>query len=200
MDEDVLVPPITDEQLASVVASYLNAAFNKIDVAEYHNHCLTVALGSGEAERVEVQASFEGILYAGVAATDQVAEVLNRGFELQLNRPNLKVAVAVLRERELDESSRQLVTDFATWLEQTIVKEAALVRVRATHHYYPKEIRAGLWIYEASDEIEVSEGGLVGDLTDSYVGALESFRDLIQRLANRLGVNDLLDEFRESTT
>ena len=57
-----------------------------------------------------------------------------------------------------------------------------MVRRRATHHYYPKDVRAGAWFYEASDRMGVDEGGSVGLLAEAYVRDRSSACELPQDL------------------
>jgi hypothetical protein len=189
---------ITDEEIARLTVSYLDAALNKLEVAAYHQTRLADRLRSGEAARVEVQAYFEGLLYAGVAATDQVAEVLNRAFALRLERPNLRRALGGLAGQSLDQDAEALIFDFRRWLRRAEVREAGKVRWRATHHFYPKSVRDGIWQYEASDGIGVEEGGSVGLLAEKYASDLHGLSDLVERLARVLGVEQGLRELRQN--
>ena len=192
------MPAITDPRLLQEAASYLDAALNKLEVASYCQSRLSAELESGEALRVEVQAYFEGMLYAGVAATDQMAEVANRAFALELSRPNLRASLEALRSRRLDPETAGLVTALDRWRRKPTVREAGTVRWRATHHYYPKEPRAGAWFYEASDGIGIEEGGSVGLLAEAYVRELQGLRDLIWRLASTVGAHEALTGLRDA--
>jgi hypothetical protein len=194
---DGQVPAITDPRLLQRAASYLDAALNKVEVASYCQSRLAAVLESGEALRVEVQAYFEGMLYAGVAAIDQIAEVVNRAFALELNKPNLRASLEALRTRRLERETADLVTALDRWRRKPIVREAGAVRWRATHHYYPKEPRAGAWFYEASDGIDLEEGGSVGLLAEAYVRELQTLRDLIWRLASAVGADRALTDLRD---
>jgi hypothetical protein len=112
-------------------------------------------LRSGEATRVEVQA-------AGVAATDQLAEILNRVYRLGLQPPNLRQALDALRQRELDADMQRVVGDLNRWRRRDAVREAGTVRWRATHHYSTKGVREGIWHYEAGDGIGVARAARSG--------------------------------------
>lgn len=196
--DDDQVPTIADPRLLQQVASYLDAALNKVEVAGYCQRRLAAVLQSGEALRVEVQAYFEATLYSGVAATDQVAEVANRAFALELNKPNLRAALEVLRGRRIDSEVAELVAALDRWRRNATVREAGKVRWRATHHYYPKDPRGGAWFYEASDGIGVEEGGNVGLLAEAYVGELQAFGELIWHLAAAVGADETLTEMRNA--
>jgi hypothetical protein len=189
-----------DEQLAVLSANYLDAALNKIEVAAYDQHRLADRLGSGEATRVEVQAYFEGMLYAGVAATDQLAEILDRVYGLGLQPPNLRRALDALRERQLDADIQRVLSDLNRWRRRDAVREAGTVRWRATHHYYTKSVREGLWYYEAGDGIGVDEGGTVGLLAERYVRELHDLRPLIEELALALGLIKRLRQLRAASS
>jgi hypothetical protein len=190
------VPTITDHRLLQQVVSYLDAALNKLDVASYCQRRLAAVLESDEALRVEVQTYFEAMLYSGVAATDQVAEVANLAFALELDKPNLRASLDALRDRRLAPDTAELGAALEHWRRSKTVREAGKVRWRAAHHYYPKDPRAGAWFYEASDGIGVEEGGSVGLLAEAYVGELQAFGKLIWRLAAANGANEALAEMR----
>jgi hypothetical protein len=190
--------PITDPRLLQQTASYLDAALKKVEVASYCQSRLSAVLESGEALRVEVQTYFEGMLYAGVAATDQMAEVANRGFALELNKPNLRASLEALQSRRLEPETADLVIELDRWRRKPTVREAGTVRWRATHHYYPKEPRAGAWFYEASDCIGVEEGGSVGLLAEAFVRELQALSDLIWRLASAVGAHEALTDMRDA--
>jgi hypothetical protein len=169
-----------DEREALLSACYLDAALNKIEVAEYDQRRLADRLRSGEATRVEVQAYFEGMLYAGVAATDQLAEILDRVYTLGLQPPNLRRALDALRQRPLDNETQRVVGDLNRW----------------RRHYYTKNVREGVWHYEAGDGVGVDEGGSVGLLAEQYVRDLHDLRPIVERLAEILGLDERLQQLR----
>jgi hypothetical protein len=188
---------IVDADVRLVVVSYLDAALNKIEVASYCQKRLAERLESGEAQRVEVQTYFEGLLYAGVAATDQLAEAGNRAFALRLSKPNLRAFVHALRQTRLSQPLTEFARDLEDWRENDTVREAGTVRRRATHHYYAKSVHDDTWFCEASDGIGVEETGSVGLLANAYLGQLDDLLKLIWRFAEAIGADDELKQQRE---
>jgi hypothetical protein len=71
---------------------YLHAADRKILMAAFHLDAVQETLGDDDSPStldlpIPIQAHFEGIMYSQIAAADQVAEAVNRGFELGLAPP-----------------------------------------------------------------------------------------------------------------
>lgn len=190
--------PIPNEDRVRKAASYLDAALNKLEVAAYCQTQLAATLLSERADRVKIQTYFEGTLHAGVAATDQVAEAANLGFALALDKPNLRAALNAMDGARSEADFGELVADLGRWRENDMVVEAAALRRRATHHYYPKGERQGEWIYEASDGVDIEQGGSVGALAQAFISELERFRDLIWRLATAMGAMEALAQLRDS--
>lgn len=111
---------------------YCFAARRKIDIAEYHLECLRAQASQGPLEpTIPVQAYLEGILYAFVAAADQMAEAINLGMELHLRMPNLRTALEKMPQTSIQ---RQL----ARWHDAAIAADVRDLRVPATHHHYVK--------------------------------------------------------------
>jgi hypothetical protein len=97
---------------------YLGAARRKIAIAEYHlgalEHHLKLLSPPYGSVPIAVQAHFEGILYAFVAAADQMAEVTSRPAD-----PGVR--------NHMDQ-----------WRNSSIYVDVRDIRVRATHHHYAK--------------------------------------------------------------
>jgi hypothetical protein len=115
---------------------YCKAAQRKIDIAGYHLECLRAQVGEGrlgQAVPVAVQAHFEGVLFAFVAAADQVAEAINLGMKLGLRRPNSNLKRVLEAMPPSPIQSR-----LSGWHDAPIAADVRDLRVRATHHHYAK--------------------------------------------------------------
>lgn len=111
---------------------YCHAARRKIDIAEYHLECLRAQASQGRLQpTIPVQAHLEGILFAFVAATDQMAEAINLGMELQLKNPNLRTALKKMPPVPIQ-------GQLTRWHDAAIAADIHDLRVRATHHHYVK--------------------------------------------------------------
>lgn len=113
---------------------YLVAARRKIDIADFHAQSLGRLAGScraGELPSVEQQAHFEGVLYAFVASTDQVAEAIVLARDENLLNANLQQAL-----EEMPKSP--LRTRLFEWWQAPIAADLRDIRRRATHHHYRK--------------------------------------------------------------
>jgi hypothetical protein len=114
---------------------YTKAARRKIRIAQYHLGSLEEHEGAPghyhEEVPIPIQASFEGILYATIAASDQIAEAINVGFGLGLPQPTLQTALEAMPKSHL--RSRLL-----EWQQAPIAADVRDIRRRATHHHYVK--------------------------------------------------------------
>jgi hypothetical protein len=118
----------------SDLREYAIAARRKLLIAHYHLGMLTdpvLVKDDGSAVLVATQAHFEGVLYAFIAAGDQVAELLNLGFNLGLGHANLWGIIKVMPDSALRDR-------LSTWQETPIAVDARGLRRRATHHHYRK--------------------------------------------------------------
>lgn len=114
---------------------YCFAVRRKIDIAEYHLACLRIQTSEGQLEpTIPVQAHFEGILFAFVAATDQMAEAINLGAKLGLENPNLQKALEAMPRSAIRGR-------LFTWHDARIAADVRDLRRRAIHHHYEKTPR-----------------------------------------------------------
>ena len=104
-----------------------------MDITRFHLTSLELELEfgdpRGEQVPIAVQAHFEGILHAFIAAWDQVREAINIAFSLDLGRHGRAV-------EEMPESP--LRTSLHDWERVRIALDARDIRKRATHHHYVK--------------------------------------------------------------
>ena len=115
---------------------YQRAAERKVRMAAYHLQMLESRLAIpaprlGPDIPIEVQAHFEGILYSFIAASDQLAEAINRRFTLGLENASLGDALAQMPRLPI---RRRLIT----WFQSPIAADVRDIRRRAAHHHYAK--------------------------------------------------------------
>lgn len=112
---------------------YLEAMTRKLDLAQYHcdRLCEFLPVDPHPSSSVAVQAEFEGVLYAFVAASDQLAEVLNLTNHLGLENPNLQQALERLPISPLRK-------ELFAWQQEPIAADVRNIRRRAVHHHYEK--------------------------------------------------------------
>jgi hypothetical protein len=112
--------------------AYCVAARRKIDIAEYHLECLRAQANERRLEAtIPVQAHLEGILFAFVAAADQMAEAINLGMQLRRRRPNLDVVLEAMPSSPIREQ-------LFGWRAKPIYSDIRDLRRRAIHHHYVK--------------------------------------------------------------
>jgi hypothetical protein len=111
---------------------YCDAALRKIDIAGYHLERLRAQASEGRLEpTIPVQAHLEGILFAFVAAADQVAEAINLGMKLNRGNPTLQEALEAIPRSPI--RSRLF-----RWHQAPIAADVRDLRRRAIHHHYAK--------------------------------------------------------------
>jgi hypothetical protein len=118
-------------------AEYLSAAGRKIRVARYHRDVLETLLGATPypvSPPIAIQAHFEGVLYAFVATTDQLAEAIELGLGGGGNRRTLDQVLTRLPRVSPWEELR-------AWSASPIVRDVRGIRKKATHHHYRKTPR-----------------------------------------------------------
>jgi hypothetical protein len=114
---------------------YIDAARRKISIASFHADQLDRALsqtypGANGRPPIVVQAFFEGVVIAVIAAIDQVAQATNSALRLGLLPGNLF-------ERAFQEIEA-LVPEFKAWRENPIGVDLRRVRTRMMHYSYMK--------------------------------------------------------------
>lgn len=118
---------------------YLVAASNKLDVTRYHIDRLRRITPDDESARIPIQAHIEGILYAGAAAADQIAEALNLLLHLEISNVTPERLFESVGGAQCDVTGlRRCVEHFEAWARRRLVRNARELRRRATHHYYDK--------------------------------------------------------------
>ncbi len=124
---------------ASVVWEYINAVSRKIAIARYHLEELKRIINDKglvwEHPPIDVQAHFEGILFAAVAAADQLAESINIGLGLGLENATLNQSL------ENAPKSWKLRSRLFKWHDSPIAKDYRGLRRFAIHHWSRKTTR-----------------------------------------------------------
>ena len=171
----------------SLVGEYLRAVDRKIEVAHYHLSSLEALLNgrsaTGSEPSIEVQAHFEGLLFAAVAAEDQLAETINIGLKLELGHPSLQKVLEAARGWDL-------AGNLNRWRQERIAADYREVRRLMTHHWSRKTARGP--IIEVQ---EVARGEYPGDRElSSYaravVAQLDRLGEILPRVASSLEEGD----------
>lgn len=168
----------------TLVGEYLRAVERKTMIAHYHlgslEEILRGASAMGSEPSVEVQAHFEGVLLAAVAAEDQLAEAINLGLDLELGHPSLQKVLEAASEWEI-------AADLNRWRERTIAADYREVRRLMTHHWSRKTVKGP--IIEVQ---EVSKGTYRGErelgvYARAVVEHLDHLRDILPRIQMSVG-------------
>ncbi|MDA8358845.1 MAG: hypothetical protein M0Z95_21690 [Actinomycetota bacterium] len=155
---------------------YLDAASRKVKIARYHAEKLDALLQSGAAATtVAVQAHFEGVLYALVAAWDKTEEGINLQFSLGLAQDDLHDALKEMPKSRLRSSLFKLY-------QSAIAADVRSIRRLAVHHSYKKTPRG------PQLEVELPTGKAYGGsrtlivYANAAVSHLESLEPLLDQL------------------
>ena len=171
----------------SLVGEYLRAVQRKIEVAQYHlsslETCLSGKSATGSEPSVEAQAHFEGVLFAAVAAEDQLAETINIGLKLELGHPSLQKVLEAARAWDL-------AGDLNRWRQERIAADYREVRRLMTHHWSRKTVQGP--IIEVQ---EVARGEYRGDrelsaYARAVVTQLGRLEEILPRVAGSLNEGD----------
>lgn len=160
--------------------NYLDAARRKIEIASFHANALDDFLKRGETPNdgrppIAVQASFEGVVIAVVAAIDQVAQAVNSALGLRLPPADLFQGAS----REIEAR----VPEFKEWRENPLGIDLRRVRTRMMHYSYRKTAAAPTW------DVEVGTVDFKGlrDLSSyakaavTYAGALKALVEKVEK-------------------
>jgi hypothetical protein len=163
-------------------AAYLDAAHRKVEIAKYHLERLVVLLESrpqpteNRYPPVDVQAHFEGVLFAIKAEIDQVTEMISKAF----GWPYI---------RALEQASKSVLPELKPWLDDPLFNELNELRRLAAHHSYVKRPSGpqACWRVE-----EVGSSYMGARNLDAYCKAVVQYGDnliklVVARLPSRLG-------------
>lgn len=172
-------------QAAPLVREYVSAAERKVRIARFHLAELERLTDSGEIygehPPIEIQAHFEGILFAAVAAADQIAEAVNLGLDLGLANPNLAssltAAAGEWRPR------KKLIK----WHDKPVAADYRELRRFAIHHWSHKQPRGPLI------EVERPEKSRYAGARDLYAYGAAVVQHLVE-------LDDLLPSIEETLT
>jgi hypothetical protein len=127
--------------------SYLDAAERKVAIGEYHVVRLIAELKGGRSQDgrppIPIQAHFEGVVIAVMAAVDQVAQATNVACGLHL-KPQELVSGAFER----------LGAEVATireWFNDPLGLDLRQIRTRMAHYSYEKRPRRWCWVIEEAN-------------------------------------------------
>jgi hypothetical protein len=123
---------------------------------------------------IPVQASFEGVVFAAIAAVDQVAQAVNSALKLGLAPGELFEEASKAIEASLPE--------FRAWREQPIGIDLRRIRTRMAHYSYRKVPAKGLiW------EVETANEGFNGSRElSAYAEAAVSYSREMEKLLGSL--------------
>ena len=161
---------------------YIEAAHRKLEIAAYHADRLREVVGdhtasSGSAPAIAVQAHFEGVVVAVMAAVDQVAQAVNSAWQLHLNSSNLvEKAFTTLAER---------LPEIGDWFREQIGLDLRRLRVRMVHYAYTKTPQESHWIVESAGTGFSGSRALVAYAT-SAIEYGERLRSLLLRIEQEL--------------
>jgi hypothetical protein len=114
--------------------AYLTAARRKCEVSDYFARRLAAVLRDvdhhSELPPIPVQAYFEGVVIASMAAVDQIAQAVNKALRLRLS-PDRLVGQAF-------EKLVALVPDLKPWFDETLGVDLRRIRTRIIHYSYVK--------------------------------------------------------------
>lgn len=175
---------------------YVKAAQRKVQMAQYHLRRLEDDADAlavfGEYPPISAQAHFEGVLYAFIAAQDQVAEAILRAFPpapMQLPKGRRTLLDRALTSMPGSQLRRRIVE----WRETPIVDDVRWVRKRATHHHYTKLApgRLGFAVQKPTGSVTPYDGAR--ELVEYARAAVEHAEDLGGVLA---ALKDVLSQGR----
>jgi hypothetical protein len=169
--------------LSSEWRDYIVAARRKIRIGDFHEEHLRMALDRNGPNlgppSVEVQAYFEGVLSAFVAACDQAAEALKLGFGLSREEPNLREALEAMPPSPLR-------TKFFKWHDASIASDVRAVRRRAAHHHYGKTLGGELGLAVEFPPGRDGRGGSRVIDTKAVVEHLDGLGALLDKLSESI--------------
>jgi hypothetical protein len=121
---------VGEREAVSEARALLVAATRKVAVTVYHSQQLQNALPNSPAQIDAVQAHFEGVFYAGTAATEKTAAAISvslDGISEQDPDPNIGRAIERLKEhsapdhRELEGRLRSEISAGSAFYEQPVL-------------------------------------------------------------------------------
>ncbi len=166
---------------------YLVAARRKIEIARYHGDCLEsltpneLSIIENGLPLVKVQAHLEGLIYAFIAATDQLGEGLNLGLRLHLYQPNLQNAI-----EGMDKRKSQLRRDLQRWQENPLAKDVRELRRQATHHHYGKTQQGPQWLVDHLPKSRYSGSRDLDEYSKAVLEHLEKLLTIIDEYDTQL--------------
>jgi hypothetical protein len=129
---------------------YIDAAHRKISIAQFHCEQLGIRLQqeselSFDQPSIPVQAFFEGVVVATIAAIDQVTRAAHSAFKISCSQQDFFSRAASEIEKR--------VPEFKVWYEKPIGVDLRRLRVRMVHYEYKKTFDGKrLWMVEEAND------------------------------------------------
>jgi hypothetical protein len=119
---------------------YIVAARNKIASASRHLVALNKLRAGDESERAQIQDAFEGIIFRGFSAGDQLAEAiaLKAGLRIPNNSPEKLLQRFAQDSFPAPPEFASCIQHLRDWSGEAIVRDARARRNSAVHHHYEK--------------------------------------------------------------
>lgn len=171
--------------MSQEAAEYLEAARCKVDIAAYHHARLSETLEDYPPDKTSLQAHFEGLFYAGVAAYEKLIP----GLALAAGMDETARPAEVIRHLKEEEATRELGRAVEVWKDargengRGILDEANEIRNAATHRFYDKQQGApGHWAYSVaeSSRIRRRRDSMLAEFSEEWLGHVTELLPLIE--------------------
>jgi hypothetical protein len=164
---------------------YCYAVRRRVQIAEMHLAKLERVLfavqpTSYPAPSVAVQAHFEGILFAFIAAGDKVAHAVNSGWKLGIGYVSL---AAVIRNQAWDCPTKTCLHE---WHADPLHEDVRLIRNLAMHSHYEKDGRHLTFKVQRHGRNSYAESRELGTYATSVVGHLQNLERILAALEAEL--------------
>jgi hypothetical protein len=179
---------MTGVEARSLAREYLFAAARKVAITRYHRDCLMSILQTWPTDEIALQAHFEGVFYAGSAASEKIASAI--AILIGIEPGDTRRVVRQLKEVD---ATSALAGELERWRYaradgKVIVDEGEDLRNAATHEFQEKRHAApGDWFYSVRD----SKGdgawrsGRVDEFPSTYADHIDALEAIIERVADQ---------------
>lgn len=181
-----------EQEAMSAAREHLIAASRKVAITRYHVDRLQEALVEWPADLDALQAHFEGVFYAGVAATEKIVAALYLLFDgLTGQEPDTDIG-RVIRRLKDDAERYELGRALERWRygrigDKTFFEEARDIRNAATHEFSEKRhAPPGQWFYSVrnrDDRAGQWRSGRIDEFPAAYADHIAWLEPLIREIA-----------------